>query len=520
MRFIPLCLLFCVGLFLNACQTPISSADDSLNYIPAEANMVVALHLPTLMEKSDFSSVQEMGLFQHIIADMGEENPAMAAIFADPAKAGIDTDQHMYITYSLQPDLNEEERMSISMTVKDKSALEAHLKTRDVQYQNATNFEHTDQIGPFMVGWNEEAVVFAGGGNTPDPQTYLASLFSLDTDQSIASNRNLRKCMSADFDIAVWMNGALFLERNPMLESMASLLEYDAETLAQNYLHNFVFFEEDKVETKTNYYIQPAIANDLDLLIRKAHQSDVVSQIPTEELDGIVTAALEPRGINQLIIEKHTKGFARSALGQLGLSMEDLLSTSNGDVVLAAYSRKDSTQQRSRLSLLFGTKIENNQALDSLLAKATQAKLVQAVDEQTYELLSYEEYVQTDTGSVAVNNMLQGYIYQQEGYLFVVSNEFLLAQLQSGKVGQSAMIAAAQKAAKQEIFSFHGNILEFIPDQETSDAFPVKKTTILTNQKDTRGVFEIDTEGKNALEYLWQRANEEFEGTSSKETKI
>lgn len=508
-------------LFTN-CSTPLAPPDAALSHISSEADLIIVMKPAQLMEKADFEAIKQLDSYVENLERMQKNSPALSQIFADPSKAGIDLEKNIYSAYEVSPLGKGQETVTISLNLKDKAAFEKALQELDVKIEPASNgFQQSVPHPNFTVGWNEEVVLFVGGPEGMDAPARLTSLFELLPEESITQNRNLRECIAQSYDIALWVNGSFFFDRIPNMKESAMLMQYDEETLAANFLHNFITFETDAIETQTEYFIQPQLANDLDLLFRDGHNTNLVSQLPQENLSFLLTAALELKGFNQLMIEKYSKGVVQQSLEAFGVGFDEVLEATNGDIAVAGY---DITALDSSIinepQIIFATPIQKQATVDSLIKAAIAKDLIAPAGDNTFRLLNQKYQVETDSGTVEKQRERSGYVLFKENTIFITNSESLLDQLKNHEGGTGNLVDERQKIAQQYIFSLYTTGGHVLPGKNLFEELGLETVDIQTNRKSTTGLFKLPQRNQNSLKTIFEQIDTKEKMRDNPEKKI
>ena len=181
--------------------------------------------------------------------------------------------------------------------------------------------------------------------------------------------------MQRDFDIAHWLRLDPFLDKARLVDNdlLSTLLGLGKDGLKDNYVNSFIHFQQGKIEGETYFRLKKAVTNDLQLLFRDKVKTDFNKYMPGEDLGMMMAAAMNLKGINQLLIEKHVKGAGMQKMKELGLSFDDLVQAFTGEIAVGIYDRPE--HEAVPLVVL---PIDDKASFASLLAVALESQLLQS----------------------------------------------------------------------------------------------------------------------------------------------
>ena len=276
-----------VGLASFACQPSFDEADRSLNYIPAGADAVAVIRIPDLLEKSDWSDLQQSPPYQRIIEAIAEDDSRAAAVLRDPAAAGIDTEANLHLIGDLPFTGRQNGYMAVAMAIADRATLEEQMNSFDIQFQPVNGSGGQWQEGQVSMAWNDEVLFIL---NAQEPGSLQAAdLLATDAKASMAGNKNLRKYLQEDFDLGIWMTSNALAQQFP--DTLLNMLPgWSREDLAENFIHGAWRFETGKMVGELTPDFQARLAGDLDLLLRKQTEIDLSQGFPADKLAAFATA--------------------------------------------------------------------------------------------------------------------------------------------------------------------------------------------------------------------------------------
>lgn len=503
MRTLQYLLFLSIVALLWSCQPDFIERDDAVNHLPDDAAVVLSYQPRALMDKAGYDETMQWPAIQEMLGQAEENNPYFARILENPAESGIDLDERFYFAMDLGLEENEPKAnfgyWLFSIADAEKFARlweEMDVPARPIADDNRylsdngkTFISWTDTWGIVGTGWREAA------------EDKLREIVEMKPDASLAANRNFRKCLARKADAAVWMssNGLA----GPIAASGVTILaNYSEEDLKDNYLHHFLYFEDGLVRAESKFFIKRKIAADLDLLFRDEVKTDFTKVLPEGKLEVVFTAALNPRGINQILIEKYAKRAVQEAVKSQGLSFDDLLEALDGDIALAAYERGKTEDG------LFIARIGERDKLDALLESAL-AKGILTKKADQYYAIDFEQAVQDTIAEYEKEQFkVEGFLLIQDDLLFVGSSEDLFELVRNKSfIETKDWQDDLRQLSRENIFAF------LAPVFQTPLRDKVEVETIKVNANRKKASLEVHLENKdeNSLYQLMQGLRREME---------
>ena len=100
----------------------------------------------------------------------------------------------------------------------------------------------------------------------------------------------------------------------------------------------------------------------------------------------VLTAALSPKGINQILVEKHAKGAVDKVLDNFGMSIGDLMEGFSGDVAIGFYQ----PEPKENPEVVMVLKVDEQEQVDTLIANLIRQEVIQANSDGSYTVKGYE----------------------------------------------------------------------------------------------------------------------------------
>jgi len=477
----------------TACQKELPPVEDSLTYIPEDAAMVTAIRLQQLMDKADFESLKETKGFQSMLEDAAEENAMLAKVLADPAASGIDLNKNMYVSVELSD--NEPLMTVASFSIADSEALEQMMKGLEVEATPVSNdFKYSDTPGRASIAWNKEVLLLGMADKSLSAKDRLLRYLETPANASIAENNNLREQLQGDYDVLNWLSSD-FILRSRDWQASGNLLNYDKEALSGQYVAHTLTFEQGIIENQVTLDLSGRVKNDLGMFFRDEVTTDFISAAPAGSPVFLLTAAFDINGVNQLLVEKYSKGFAEETLRQFGLSANELLKAFSGDIMVAGY-------QVPEEATLFVATVEDEAPLRTLLEKASEDAKLEKVSDNRYRFLRWERKAEEgDSTYVNASVEMEGEVLLHEGLFFISNQPILLDRVIAGETGLSGELAKqSAQAMGEHIFTAFGN--PSLMGAFDFEAEQIQEIEASANREGIQLRLEMDNQEENSLRYL------------------
>jgi|GEM_PF-2045308 len=439
---LPLLALVLLG---TACQTDNAEKTSALRYIPDDMNSLLIIDMPDLMAKADFAEIKELDFYKKFLLSAANEKPSIARILEDPAASGLNIDEHFYLAMKVKSTRGAPDFAAFVAPIQDKDALEQTLSALDIQFVPAAqNFGYSDLQRAHMV-WNDEVIVMGIGSEEGPLHDKIESFLNTTPKNGLYRNKNLQKSLQRDFDMAHWLRIDPFLEglNNELFSAVAGLSQDD---LTDNYLNSFMHFKAGEMEGETFFQIKRGVTNDLQLFFKDKVKTNFGRHMPGDGLGVMMTAAMDLKGINQILIEKHVKGLGIQRLEEYGLSFEDLVRAFSGEVAIGAYSRA-----KGKAFPLVVLAVEKEKRLNTLLEFALDKGILLAEGKDRYIL-------QDKPGSRGFGRSAAYLLYEND-MLYLSDQSEILDEIASGDFERGGTtIERMSELMANNIFSLFGDI--------------------------------------------------------------
>lgn len=472
-----------------SCQSEHENRTEALKYIPDDINSLTIIDVPDLMDKANYDALIELPAYKRFILKAAHENATIAAVMEDPRRSGLDVSQHFYLVANqdmLSRRSMNKGYVAFVAPVESKEDLEQNMAALDIQFVPASqNFGHSDMDGMHIV-WNDEVLIMGFGAAMPDLQDKIESFLNTTPKNSIYTNNNLQKSLDRDFDIANWTRIDPFLEQASD-DLFTTMLGIDRKDLSDNYINSYLHFREGEIEGESYFDLKRGLTNDLQLLFKDEVKTKFGKYMPGGNLVGMMAAAVDLKGINQLLIEKHVKGAGMQKLKEYGLSFDDVIRAFTGEVAIGLYAGADRSAEP-----LVVLPIEKRNRFRALLDFALDKEILEDLGDSRYAMKggAYDDAMFQRVGDM----------------LYISSDEALLDQIAKDRFERGGRtIENMADLMSDNIFSAFAN-MEALQRIETDFRdMPFEEFKTYANRKKAAFVLKMKDGDSNAL---WQFFNE------------
>lgn len=417
--------------------------------------MVTAIRTKQLMDKADFKSIQQSEGYREMTEEARAKNPVLAKVLEEPESSGIDLEKNIYLSAEVKE--GKKPFITVSFSIADAQAFEALLESVDVEAQPAADngYRFFSSSGNSALAWNEKVAIIGIAEDNTDAEATLKRILETGPEQSIAQNKNLRKALVKDFDIANWISSDFLLE-SEMAKNSGALMNYKQEDLRGNYVQHFLTFDKGMIKSEADLYFKSQVANDLGMLFRDKVKTDFVRLAPEGEPLFFLSTAFDMDGINQLLVEKYSKGLAEGGLKEYGISTNTLIKALKGDIMLAAYA---SLEKDKGPELVFAAPVGDKEALQSIIDAAAGENRIEKLSDSRYRFLEWKKEMKGDSTYAETKVRVDGQFLIKDNILYIASHPALLDKVESGQTGLSGPVAEQAKTlAGNNIFTLLGDI--------------------------------------------------------------
>jgi hypothetical protein len=491
-------------LFLASC-TKSAKLDETANAIPKDAMSVMAINLPSLMQKADFESVKQMDFYKDMVDSAATGNAAIAEILRDPKKSGVDFTKNIYIVqdFNFLSGSRENASGAVLLSLSDAGAFEKMLtsgkkhgtvETKDgVKYMSFGGEKNQNENGlnvslfKEVIAWNDKMAVL--GGNTEGGDK--SSFFKNKAETSIVKNENFAKLFNEQHDVYSYSSFDKMAE-SPEIKSGAGMMNIDPKALKGNYTTGYADFENGKMVSKSDFQINKEIRNQWGLVFKNTVKTDFSKYLKGENIGFAATLALDVKGLKEIINANPQYRILLESAKSDKFSTDDVFKALDGDIVIAS---SPNANKDAKWNGMIGLKLSD---------KATMEKLVNF-------LISQDAMVSEGNGVYhfggMANMMSKSYVSNGkiafvDDVLFI-GNAETLANLKNG----GAVSSDVKDVLNKNIFGLYTNFSKMLANTEGMHDPEMTELKVTMNGTHGEGIMKTKDANENSLKSLMKALN-------------
>lgn len=323
--------------------------------IPKEAAVVVELNTKSILSKLSWDEIKKSYWYNKLMTDSSIPT-ASKAFINDPAKTGVDVKSSM-VFFVLKPDNNGQAVFQGSL--KDSKAFAEFIKILQpnavLSKDGELNIYKTDSS---IIGWNNERFAILSNADSrkfmdssalndstkrsiPFPPLSSDSLeitckniFKLTDDNSLYKNEKFANLLDEDGDVHFWVNtNELSKGSMPAMPGMGGMIKLN-KFLEDNVSTATINFQDGKITGNHKQYF----GKELSDILKKGDgnlNTDMIKRLPTNNLAGLFSLHFTPGSLLEIIRLTGLDGFINLFLSAEGLSLDDIVKATKGDILLA-----------------------------------------------------------------------------------------------------------------------------------------------------------------------------------------
>lgn len=387
--FFRLTLIFCGAAFLfSSC----SKKNDEGKMIPKNAMFVVHLNTKSLLEKLSWDDVKQTNWYKQAYTDTATKT-WMKKLLDNPENSGIDLDGGLVFFVQKNPGTNGEivlegrvknendfgqfnKNLDSTATIRKEGDLNMlTLKDESVVAWNDKHFAYAINAGAAKSkfnSWNDTSGNQSNIAPLADKSVALSAvcknLFSLKSDSSLAGNEKFTNLLKEKGDIHAWINTEEIMKSSPSL-GMLGMLKLDV-FLKDNISTYTVSFDNGKINVHQKGYAGKEFSDFLKKYSGENINTDMIKNIPSQNLFGVFAMNFKPEGIKELIKLTGMDGFLNMYTGQIGFNIDDFVKANKGDIMLALTDLKmktDSFNSKPDMNFLFSVSIGDKPSFQKIV---------------------------------------------------------------------------------------------------------------------------------------------------------
>ena len=393
------------GLLMTIIIFSCNKIPNHAKYIPKNALGVFAVDMDKLTKKLIWNVLTGSEIFDEMQKDVKNEESKKA--MKDFSNIGIDPTSTMYIFYT--GNMQDENHPCLVAAMKDAGKFESFISKNypALKIEDNKNYKSCVVEDKFLLSWNKEAAIATMINNrfsyeiidsntavqTSKPEVgekdknYLKEIFSLSSDNAITSISNFKKLQKEGHDFSFWVNYEELYKQNKDLSSSEVKAFIKEDYFRDAALACGFDFEKGAIDMTMDYFFSKELAAIYKKYSNENVDESLIKSIPSKDIDILVAYNLKPKMIEDFLKEFKLDGLANLGLVAMGTSMESIISSFKGDMVMALTDMKakpkDSTQNQLMYSsdfpdydLTFAMSIDDLSNFQKLLDKGIKQSLV------------------------------------------------------------------------------------------------------------------------------------------------
>ncbi len=504
-----------IGLFIfSACADSSTgiARQDTITSIPSSVSMVTAVDVPSIMKKMDFEAVQKMSFYQKAIEEATHENPLFGKVLEDPTASGIDLSKNIYTAYDMDAKkLGNYFNYAIA-NVADVSKLENMIAEAD--FGDVATKEGYKVVKPNrkqIIAWSDQMVVAGMALGYMDTEAAIERIFTTDEENSIASNKDLRKCLKKQHDVSSWMSSNGIAE-NPDAKMGSGFAGIKADDLKDNFIHGHLDFNDGAINSVSSFFLKKGLTKDFDLFFKDEVNTNFSKYVPTENIGFGFTAALDIKGIKQVLKEQGMAGqYVDFALQDYGLSMDDIAATFDGDLFFGAYPGASKDDGHG----IFATKLSSDEVIFEVLKAGVELGAIEKIADSRYRLKGRSSAEMNPFGKNG-----EGYLMVNDGFLYASSSEAVLDQIAAGGFAKNDFSKKITNLSQDNIFALLTDFAALKKVVEDADFSLLNDLEFTTARKGGTFNLSFKDENENSLKQLMEAIERNYEKNSKEGTEL
>ncbi len=386
-------------------------------YIPKNSLGVFAVDMNKLSKKLIWNVLTGSEIFDEMQKDVKNEESKKA--MKDFSNIGIDPATTLYIFYT--GNMKDENHPCVVAGMKDAAKFESFITKNYPELKIDDNKDYKSCIveNKFLLSWNKEVAIGTaisrfGSMSLPDvnmevpadmdtaapappaqidnayiesQKNYLKELYALSSSNAITSIGNFKKLQNDGHDFSLWINYEEFYKQNKDFSSAELKAFVKEEYFKDAALACGFDFEKGAVDMDMDYYLSKELASIYKKYSSESIDESLVKNIPSNDIDLLVTYNLKPKMIEEFLKEFKLDGLANIGLIAMGTSMETIMSAFKGDIVFALtdmkMKQKDTTQNQLMYTsdmpdfdITYAMSINDASSLEALLDKGVKQSVL------------------------------------------------------------------------------------------------------------------------------------------------
>lgn len=416
MYFLRLCCTGCAIFFLfSACN----NTPDHARYIPKEAVAVTGINLRELSKEIGWSVLSGSSLFEELTRKLPENRSSAAEGLNN---AGIDAVNTCYLYLQQPPQTGSFIRTTALIPLASAAKWETYIQQYfDVPVREINGRKEAALTAFLYAAWNDHLLVilhrtdthisfdtnkqeteeaFATPADDFDQTMFsdqTESIFNLQEEQALTSDKRFRSLEKQNHDITFWVNyDVLYNRLRNNFNGAAAGLSLTGSLWKDAAAATGFDFEKGKISGTAKFYTGEAIAEVAEKFAVAADY-ELIERLPAENLQMLAAFHCAPEGIKAVLENTGLLGFLNLGLTSSGINGNDLFEAFTGDMGFSMYKLDPtfvSTEKGVSLSgfgAVYAMKINDRGAFDRIHHFCVENGLIKAFDANTWVLDSMDD---------------------------------------------------------------------------------------------------------------------------------
>lgn len=407
---------------------------DALTHVPAEASMVGRIDVQGLMNKADFEEMKEMEFYRDMVKEAGEDKKIVADMLESPERSGIDLDEYMYFFAVPSESRRQESFGGVVCRLADAAQFETLVATIDnINIEKKDGWFLATSRDDVAIGWTDDLAVISSGERR-NIENDIVKIFNTEKANSILNNERLKKTFGAGHDITVWANsGALAESMYDDMKMQLAFMGLKKKDLTDNHFNTYIDFEDGFMIADSRYMLSKALDEEFDMLTGKEVGTDFTPYIPAEDLNTVMSLALNYEGIYKKLKESGMMGFANMGLAEYDMTVEDIAGIFENDLAFASYNNGRNAES----SGLFMTTVKDKKQLNKLLQAGEDTGFLNSLGGGEYQLQGMEGLLDEYSGTRSRGTTK---LLVDGDRLFITDRSDILSQVKRGTFARADRI--------------------------------------------------------------------------------
>jgi len=439
LRLVPI--IICFSIFLSSC----SSSDSNTKYISKDAIGVLSINTSQLVKKVAINALSGSPIFQDMLKKAGSDSAAL-----DIEKTGIDPLNVFYVYGLADQRLSGKSKFMMIVPLKNAANFKAFIKEKfpEAVFSQKDKLNFVKFNANICMGWDEKTAIVSAATPNYDEWNSLPSAapvdmitimtediektFSLDKEQSLASNDKFTKLQKENHDISFWLNYEGFINGMPQEQvgTAGMILASQKNLLKDVYIAGGLDFEKGKIVSDATYYFNSSIKGISEALEPKSISNDLLKRVPGQQMNLMMSYHFNPKGIVKVLETINMLPLATNALQSAGLTLDDVTKAFSGDFLLAVTDFSVASESKSytmngvsinqtapvpsfKASLSF--KINDKASFDKIMQLAVNEEMLTSAAPGTYNLGMFATLVTNGEYAAVSNDAAVASAFMQPG---------------------------------------------------------------------------------------------------------